>query len=473
MTSVEPIPSVRKKGTCAVSFSATIRGARSGNKRQAVAIGIALALITMSNMKILIARGLDDPIAYLGYGIILVIILRTLSTVDRSVRRKSLFFAAVCGALLCIGIAMQPMDISLKIRLIVTVLIFDAIAVLADAVIVDFAGLRIASYGVFLGIVVAAGLTMLFGGSVVSVINEGSGFFGEWGLNCGLSHKNYFAMMLFASFSCLSICAVNAKLQPMDILIMMVELVLIYLSHARIVWLLLLLFSLVLLMSRFRVLGGNISGVAAAIIAIAVGLVIFFCIQWVFTNYISKSMTYMARFNGLMNWFRYCSDDWMRLLFGDAASFFGTAESYYDNFRTLTGKSGAVDMAVLNIMIKTGFIGLFGYVLVFARMIFCAVRSENKKIRIAIFAILLPLIVSMFSENCVSTISISYVTLCCLALSGLCGMAARERTNQGMVQRADASSRLARGVSRSPLQCAALSVTAWLHRRFLDEAPLA
>lgn len=129
----------------------------------------------------------------------------------------------------------------------------------------------------------------------------------------------------------------------------------------------------------------------------------------------------MARYNGLMNWFAYCGSDLRLLAFGDAASFFGTSASYYDNFRILTGSSGAVDMALVNILIKTGFVGLAGYALVFGRMLTSSFRMKSHKQRVVILALLVPMVASMLSENCVSTISISYVTLLCLSLSGLCG----------------------------------------------------
>lgn len=89
-------------------------------------------------------------------------------------------------------------------------------------------------------------------------------------------------------------------------------------------------------------------------------------------------------------------------------------------------RSGAVDMALLNILIKTGFIGLVGYALAFARPIRMAIQSKNRSCIVSVISIVMPLVVSMFSENRVSRISISYIALSCLALSGLCGLAHKE-----------------------------------------------
>lgn len=194
---------------------------------------------------------------------------------------------------------------------------------------------------------------------------------------------------------------------------------LIFFSHARVVWILTILFLVIVSIDKIKVQIRPNKLVKVVILSLLV-VVTLVTVWWIYRNILRRSATYGARIDGLVNYWRiYCSNDAFHLFFGNAATFFGTEENYYDNFLRLINYGGAVDMAVLNILIKNGLIGFIGYILIFGRIIKQVIKTSSLKYRICCLAIMIPMIASMFSESCVSTISLSYAPFCYVVLASL------------------------------------------------------
>lgn len=390
---------------------------RSKVSKRQLLICTSFSIITFSNAHFFIERGWDNPIAYFGYFMLLCgIILSYLrlpnaykTNINRNIMLALLSFS--------IGILLQPIGIVLKLRLLLTMLVIAISALASDGLMRTFEDIRVGAYGLFLGEVGTFLLSILTKTRIFSDAEETVGLFNQ-GFNAGMSHKNYFAMILMASFSTIYIYRKYAKKRLVDLIILFVEGILLFFSHARAVWILTLLFLIIISMDKVRVHIRLSKAVRLIGISIAFGVVII-AVWWIYPIILKHSKTYLSRFSGFTSyWFTYCKNDTFHRIFGNAATFFGT-DDYYENFRMLMNYGGAVDMAILNILIKNGLIGLIGYFLIFGRIIKQAVETNLRKLSTCCFAIVIPMIISMFSENCVSTISLSYAPFCYVVLSSL------------------------------------------------------
>jgi len=383
-------------------------------------IFFAFAIITVSNAKFIINSGLDNLTAYFGYLLLLFGIIQGYINLSRLYRWNINKNMVIALFVFSIGILVQPMGTGLKIRLLLTMMIITVTALASDGLMKSMEDIRMGAYGLLAGEVLAFILSVITKTELFSNVYEKFTFFGlGMGFDAGMSHKNYFAMVLLASFSGIYIYHKYCKKKLADDFIMVLEIFLIYLSHCRAVWLLITGFFILISVDKIK--GFTIrQRRLLKFLGIPILIALFiFSMRWIYYRFFRYSVTYMTRIYGLMNWFEYEDKNWFHLFFGDAATFFGSSLSYYDNFRKITGTSGAVDMAFLNILIKNGFIGLSGYILIFWRIIKQALQTSIIKYKKCLIAIAVPMIISAFSENCVATISIAYAPFCYCILASL------------------------------------------------------
>lgn len=377
----------------------------------------SFVIITFSNAKFFINRELDDPVAYLGYLLLLCGIITSYLKLPNAYKIGININLAITFPFFSIGILLQPMGLSLKIRLLLTMLIIALSALASDGLMQSFEDMRIGAYGLLTGEMLVLLLSLFTKTRVFSNVDEPMGLL-ALGFDAGMSHKNYFAMILMASFSVVYMYRKYAQKKLVDLIVLFMEGFLLFLSHARAVWLLTIMFLLIMFMDKIKV------NIKLNKLLMLIGFSVFFvativAVLWIYQNVLKRSGTYVSRISGFTSyWFMYCENDTFHRIFGNAATFFGT-DNYSDNFRKLMNYDGAVDMAILNILIKNGLMGLVGYFFVFGRIIKQAIQTNSRNLRVCSFAIVLPMIVSMFSENCVSTISLSYAPFCYTVLASL------------------------------------------------------
>ncbi|HGA1410952.1 TPA: polymerase, partial [Streptococcus suis] len=79
--------------------------------------------------------------------------------------------------------------------------------------------------------------------------------------------------------------------------------------------------------------------------------------------------SYAHRVNGLINFFEYYRNDWFHLMFGAADLAYGDLTlDYAIRVRRVLGWNGTLEMPLLSIMLKNGFIGLVGYGIVLYKL---------------------------------------------------------------------------------------------------------
>ena len=89
--------------------------------------------------------------------------------------------------------------------------------------------------------------------------------------------------------------------------------------------------------------------------------------------------------------------------------------------RSTTGYDGSLEMAWLNILIKSGLLGVLAYAFIFIRMFKLAVKANDKVISVGIMAITITLLASSLVEAYIQSIHCIYGMMSYMAVNGLYG----------------------------------------------------
>ena len=209
-----------------------------------ILIFLSFLIITFSNGRFFIDKGLDDPIAYVGYFLLLGSIAFGYLNLPTSYRWKNInIYLILTIIVFSIGIFIQTMEFGMKIRLLLTMLIIALTGLVSEGFIKTMDDIRAGGYGLLAGVIFVLLLSLLTGTSIYSNVSEGG-----WsrGLSCGMEHKNYFALIMLGSFSGIFISQKYGKRRPLDFMVLIVEIILIFLSHSRATWLLTAIFLMII-----------------------------------------------------------------------------------------------------------------------------------------------------------------------------------------------------------------------------------
>jgi len=374
-------------------------------------IKIALLITTFSNSQFLMSRGLDNPILYIGFAILLYLIYFKSFKWKREKKRFLLF--CTVSILFSIGIILQDMNNTTKMRLVISMLIISSTAILSYGVMNSLYDLRAAVYGILDGLVLVLILSIITGTSVTSGVTEGLVAFGFSG---GMEHKNVLGMDLFAIISGLMIYRKFYKKLKSDFITIIISLLFLALSHARVAWLLFIIFVLLLNLDEIKKISKRQRKVIIPIIFI-VGIVLA---VFLFRYLNSNSVNMAIRVQGLINWINYFNGDRFHLLFGNAAlAWADTGYGYVENVRRVTGWNGTLEMGILGVLVKNGILGLVGYALIYIYYVKCARVIKNIDIKVAAISLIIVAIFSMVTESFMINTAVVYGTYMYLTISSL------------------------------------------------------
>ncbi|HHL0589745.1 TPA: polymerase, partial [Streptococcus agalactiae] len=141
----------------------------------------------------------------------------------------------------------------------------------------------------------------------------------------------------------------------------------------------------------------------------------------IFFEYLTNnSDSYTYRVQGIINFFNYYQSDYFHLLFGDAQlAFGGTTQNYTYNIRSVIGWNGTVEMPLLSIMIKNGFIGLLGYTVVLLSFFKNIKKIKNINIKTVGLLVIIPLLMSATVENYIVNVNFIFMPICFCVLNSL------------------------------------------------------
>ena len=350
-------------------------------------------VITVGNSSYLTSLGINDWVNYAGIAMLLAAILYDLIRYrfDGLDKRNIILFIIV-EILFSVGILLQHLVMTTKIKLLMTMVFIAAPALLSSRLMRNFDDIRDAAYGVFLGIIVCTIIALIGGTSLYSEVSEGAVYSG---LNGGLQHKNYFSAVAFICFSVLFLYQKYVRRTVMDMTVMIISLIMIGLSVSRGGWIMTAVFLFISNLDFLQKINKKTR------LAWTIAFIVASCVIGVFIvkNVILKSGTFLIRMNGLKNYSGLYSNDAFHMWLGNAELAWHDGMSYdYIMLHVLKYK-GTLELAALSIIIKNGILGFFGYELIFVYALYSAIISRSKMYRYSILSLAGTLFLSTFIEN--------------------------------------------------------------------------
>ena len=350
-------------------------------------------VITVGNSSYLTSLGINDFVNYAGIAMLLAAILYDFIRyrIDGLDKRNIILFIIV-EILFSVGILLQHLVMTTKIKLLMTMVFIAAPALLSSRLMRNFDDIRDAAYGVFLGIIVCTIIALIGGTSLYSKVCEGMK---DAGFNGGLQHKNYFAVAALLCFAVLFLYQKYVRRTALDIIVMIVSLIMIVVSITRGAWIMTAAFLVISNMDFLEKINKK------ARTACTVLFILVCCIvgAYVAKNIVFKSVTYAMRLNGFKKYLKLYSQDIFHMWFGDAEMAWQSGETYDINVLVRLRYEGTLELVALSVLIKNGLLGFFGYELIFVYALYSAIISRSKMYRYSILSLAGTLFLSTFIEN--------------------------------------------------------------------------
>ncbi len=386
--------------------------------RKEVVVFVTMLLLVVSNSRLLVAKGLDSFFEYGIYFLLMCEIWWLFFRKNISPKYKSKLFSffVMVSVFFSVGIAVQNLDIAIKLRLIATMLVISSAAIIAEDYMDSFATIRAAAYGILCGTIVTTGMSILGGLSLFAKVYEGVF---DVGFTGGVQFKNFYAAFILGSF--MGIYFYNKFIQKkvIDYIVMAIEIVLLIASSARGTYILFLIFLIALNYKQLK----NIKKKYRAIIILFLGLVVAIVGYIVYVEVALVSSNYLYRFRGVVNYFNYVAGDWFHIIFGNAEmAWSNPALDYVTNIRSYVGWDGSYEMGFINALIKNGLIGLLGFVLIYIRIIKINMKTQEWEYKVVCISVLCVLLISSLVESFVCNIHGIFGVYCYLLMAGVCGM---------------------------------------------------
>ncbi|SUN18042.1 oligosaccharide repeat unit polymerase Wzy [Streptococcus agalactiae] len=303
---------------------------------------------------------IDSSLKYLSYFILFLCIIVKLLRNPLTIIFSRLVYFICISFLFIIGIYLQDLPLHRIIYLSFSMIIISGLATLTVSLFDNVKDLRRVSYYIFYGVLLSTILGIFYQVPMFTVAVEGVGAT-SLGFNGGMLHKNFYAITILTSYILLFISRKYGVRHNIDSYVLWFEFFLILISNSRTVYLILIIFYCInnwKLLLRINKKQRILVFIPAIFISLIIAIIFF---EYLTNN--SDSYTY--RVQGIINFFNYYQSDYFHLLFGDAQlAFGGTTQNYTYNIRSVIGWNGTVEMPLLSIMIKNGFIGLLGYTVV-------------------------------------------------------------------------------------------------------------
>ena len=315
----------------------------------------------------------------------------------------NIWYALSIGAGLSVGLLLQPMSISIKLRALLPALVFWMIFTMSEGIIGSVRQLRRISYAIILAMILALILAVARGNNLF----EGNGLGGRFyfGFNGGILYKNYYSSTVLAAFIGLYIALkYGQKPRVFDIALLIALTFFIFLASSNGTFLTMIAFLAILytveFVSKIKRTQRRVLVVGVCIIGLTLFLILFYSVAL-------KNQNYLYRMQGLINYIAKFGSNKFCIFFGNGALAYAPGKSYVENIVSVTGWNGTLELSWLGILIKNGFIGVFAYIIVFARLLFRTFRF-NKKVKALSFAIIVSLLISSLVETYIQNIHVIF-----------------------------------------------------------------
>ncbi|MCI9437685.1 MAG: hypothetical protein HFH85_11035 [Lachnospiraceae bacterium] len=388
------------------------------NKNNAVFLSIFV--VTLSESLFIINRGLGGFFEYIGYGILLLSVLAEFckKTNHKEFRRKVIVFILLSLLMSC-GFLIQDLTIRRKFVLSFTVFAICIVSTLSEKYLNSFRLIRRASYAILYA-VLAATILGTVGGE--KIIGDSEGLFGFTFAFCGgIKFKNYFAADMLAVFMGIYFSYRYGEKRKIDKYLLYLSSFLIIISNSRGGWILFITF---LIATRYSIIRKIKKGQRKLLIIVAgvigIGIFIYF-----FRNIAYKSGTYMYRVRGLANYIQYYQNDIFHLFFGNAETVYDKTNTYVMTVRSIVGWDGSLEMAVLNILIKSGILGVIAYIIIYLRIGKNIITTNDWACKTGMVAVTVTMLISSLVEAYIQSVHCIFAIYGYMVISGLYDLSKR------------------------------------------------
>lgn len=346
----------------------------------------------------------EDALLYIGYLFIMIpSYIYILAKGGKALINKLCLIVLIWG-LMSFGVLVKNIDIVKKTEVLLSYFIIVSLMVNSDEIINEPGKLRICSYAILLSLFIGFLMSLIMGIQWYTIPTEGL----SYAFNAGMGHKNYVGGAALAALTGFYISNYYKRMRGYRAL-MLISVILIFISGSRTVWVMALVALLVISSKRLIrfVQRHKFFCCGLALILLATGM---YLIQF-------YSQSFYFRFMGLVDYIMKYLSDWKLFLIGNADVVYASERTYQLNLISAFGGMGTTEMGILNILVKSGVIGLLSYLVYF---IFCF-RSINKTsdwdiLKIGLF-IIMPMVASSFSEPFIVNVKLVYTVFVWCAMS--------------------------------------------------------
>lgn len=346
----------------------------------------------------------EDVLLYIGYLFIMIpSYLYIIAKGGKALVNKLCMIIMLWG-LMSMGVLVKNIDMVKKTEVLLSYFIIVSLMVNSDEIINEPGKLKICSYAILLSLFIGFLLSLMMGIQWYTIPTEGL----SYAFNAGMGHKNYVGGAALAALTGFYISNYYNKLRGYNVL-MLISAILIFISGSRTVWVMMLVALFVISSRRLiRFVQSHkffCGGLAIVLLGIGMYLMQFY------------SQSFYFRFMGLIDYIVKYLSDWKLFLIGNAEVVYSNERTYQLNLISAFGGMGTTEMGILNILVKSGFIGLASYLVYF---IFCFKNISKTKnwdiLKIGLF-IMLPMVASSFSEPFIVNIKLIYTVFVWCAMS--------------------------------------------------------
>lgn len=372
---------------------------------------IAFFVLTIQNSSVLIAMSISRAIEYIGLALLLFGGISSVIESYGKQRRQWTKLFLLCVVLMCIGLLRQDLKGSRILYLCISYVLLAFVAIFPNDFLSSPKIYREIAKAVLMATIVATILCLVNDYSVLTGASEG--IIVNYGFNGGMEHRNYYAYSMLGCFILYDLDKTIFRKRKKGMLIL--SFILMVISNSRGC---LIIFAVYYVFANYRMwtiqgIGKKVTRLLIVIVMVLIGIPAYQLV-------VSNSETFSFRVNGLNNYINYVTGDWEHIVFGNAAMAFAeTGMTYDQNIRSVIGWNGSVELVVLNIMIKSGLIGLVAFVLIFINFFRKIRRMKWDTIEARTYAIYFSFLVSALVEAYVGTLNLMYSPLCYMLLATL------------------------------------------------------
>lgn len=385
-------------------------------------LGIFFFLLTFSGSLFCNEYGMTTILEYMSYGILFFLALKKYSF---RVSKKSIFSYIVLF-LFIVGILLQNLRLFRRIILCFTMFVIWVSVFKLENLIREIKTLRLISRCIILAVILSFILCLLTNLPITDDVYDTSALI-KLGFNGGIKHKNYFAADLLVVFvGYFFSYKYNVGYKKRNMMAMITVALMILLSGSRGSYYILLAFLIVSNIDKLKYIKAS----QKKLLAIAMTIVGIIGFVIAYKNIAMNSSTYMYRLRGFTNYLNHFYEDGFHLIFGNAESFFDTELEYVYAVRSVVGWDGTLEFSWVNVLIKNGFLGIIGFILIFIYYANKGINSKEQNVKNIIFPVLIMLIISSFVETYMQTIHNPFGVFCYMAITGF--LCKRRKFNYGV-----------------------------------------